>query len=363
MKYLVGMSGGVDSSVAAVKLKKEGHDVVGVHMILWAEDMHKNKCCNTSDLMFARKVATEYDIPFYTMDFREVFKQRIVEDAYLEVYKKGMTPNPCVSCNRNIRFGALLEKALELGLDKVVTGHYAQVEHRDGKYFLKNGVDDSKDQSYFLHRVTQEKLARMHFPLGEMMKSEVKELGKEWGCMNEKRFKRESQDLCFLPEKTPEPFLKRHLKDDSWQKGKIVKKDGEEVGEHRGLPFYTIGQRKGLEIGGLKEPLYVIGKNEETNEVLVGEKDEGFQKTFTLQKLSLIDPEMKEEGKTFDLKIRYAGASLKAQFKRVGEPYSDDSGQLWNAEVQLEDAVQGITPGQYAVFYDGEYCVGGGEIV
>lgn len=362
MKYLVGMSGGVDSSVAAVKLKQAGHEVVGVHMILWAEDMHKNKCCNTSDLMFARQVATRYEIPFYTMDFREVFRKRIVEDAYLDVYAEGMTPNPCVSCNRNIRFGALLDKALELGMDKVVTGHYAKIDEVDGVYRLRAGVDSSKDQSYFLHRVTQEKLSKMHFPLGKMTKAEVKKLGAEWGVMNEKRFKRESQDLCFLPEKTPEPFLKRQLSEDQWQEGDIVTQEGEKVGDHRGLPFYTTGQRKGLDIGGLEEPLYVIGKDESQNQLVVGKREDGFQDKILLRNLSLIEIDL-DEDQDYEFRIRYGGQLHRGRLKRIGEPYGDDSGELWDAEIQLEEPIQGITSGQFAVLYQDEYCLGGGEIV
>ncbi len=360
MKYLVGMSGGIDSSVAAVKLKKEGHEVIGVHMILWAEDMHKNKCCNTGDLMWARKVATEHGISFYTMDFREVFKKRIVEDAYLSVYEEGMTPNPCVSCNRNIRFGALLEKGLELGVDKVCTGHYAKVVEENSLFRLKAGKDKTKDQSYFLHRVTQEKLAHMHFPLGDMLKSEVIELAKEWGLINPNRVKKESQDLCFLPEKTPEPFLNRNLKK-TWKEGEIVTSAGKKLGKHRGLPFYTMGQRKGLDIGGLSEPLYVIGKDTEKNQVIVGKKEEGTVSRIQLRKFSLTTPDF-DESKTYDLKIRYAGSSFKGRIKRVGESYSDDSGKLWNAEVELDAPIESATPGQFVVVYDDEYCVGGGEI-
>lgn len=362
MKYLVGMSGGIDSSVAAVKLKKEGHEVVGVHMILWAEDMHKNKCCNTSDLMWARKVATEHGIPFYTMDFREVFKKRIVEDAYLKVYEQGMTPNPCVSCNRNIRFGALLEKALELGMEKVCTGHYAKVEEMNGEFRLRSGADKTKDQSYFLHRVTQDKLAKMHFPLGDMTKAEVKKLAEEWSLVNKNREKTESQDLCFLPEKTPEPFLKRHLKKEGWQEGSIVTAEGKKVGHHRGLAFYTTGQRKGLEIGGLEDPLYVIGKDEETNQLIVGTDQQGYQQSIRVRNLNLI-PKDFDESRTYEVKIRYGRLHHHGTLHRLGKPYRDDSGDLWDGEVQLSEAIKGVTPGQYAVIYDGEYCLGGGEIV
>lgn len=360
MKYLVGMSGGIDSSVAAVKLKKEGHEVVGVHMILWAEDLNKNKCCNTSDLMFARKVATDHGIPFYTMDFREVFKKRIVEDAFLKVYEQGMTPNPCVSCNRNIRFGALLEKGMELGMDKVCTGHYAKVEEIDGEFRLRAGVDKTKDQSYFLHRVTQEKLSKMHFPLGDMTKAEVKKLAAEWGVVNTNREKIESQDLCFLPEKTPEPFLKRNL-EKTWSDGDIVTLEGKKVGDHRGLPFYTTGQRKGLEIGGLENPLYVVGKNSERNQLIVGSRDQGFQQKIRIRNFNVI-PNSFDESRPYDLKIRYGGHQYRGSIKKIGESYRDDSGVLWDGEVELVESIKGVTPGQYVVIYDGEYCLGGGEI-
>lgn len=375
MKYIVGMSGGIDSSVAAVKLKKEGHDVIGVHMILWAEDMHKNKCCSTADLMWARKVATENDIPFYTMDFREVFKKAIVEEAYLAVYEKGRTPNPCVSCNRNIRFGELLKKGLELGVDKVCTGHYARVEKHDRElrdfssasvemtsmYRLREGRDKSKEQSYFLHRVTQEKLARMYFPLGDMLKSEVIELAREWRLINPNRVKKESQDLCFLPEKTPEPFLKRQLSKKSWREGDIVTVDGRVIGRHRGLPFYTIGQRRGLEIGGLEKPLYVVEKDIVNNRLIIGKKDQTGNRSIRLHNLNLIAGDI-DESRTYDLKIRYAGQRFRGRLRRIGPSTRDDSGELWEAEVELEEQLFGATPGQFAVFYDGEYCVGGGEI-
>lgn len=356
------MSGGVDSSVAAVKLKQEGHEVVGVHMILWAEDIRNNKCCNTADMMFARQVADSYDIPFYTLDFNKVFKEKIVGDAFLSIYEEGRTPNPCVSCNRNIRFGALLDKARELGMDKVVTGHYAHIDKVDGVYKLRSGVDKSKDQSYFLHRVTQDKLKHMHFPLGNMTKKEVLELGKEWGVINENKVRRESQDLCFIPEKSPEPFLKRQLDQKHWKSGDMINASGEKLGEHRGLPFYTIGQRRGIELGGLEDPLYVIGKDEEENKLVLGSKDEGGVSKLKIRNLNLIDPNFDEAG-DYDFRIRYGGSLLSGKLKRVGGSYSDDSGELHDAELELSEKAHGITPGQYVVIYDGDYCLGGGEII
>lgn len=361
MKYLVGMSGGIDSSVAAVKLKKEGHDVVGIHMILWAEDMNKNKCCNTADMMFARQVASNFDIPFFTVDFRDVFKREIVDNAYLNKYKEGLTPNPCVSCNRNIRFGALLDTAMRLALDKVCTGHYARIEEDGEEYKLRAAVDKTKDQSYFLHRLTQDKLAKIHFPLGEMTKVEVKKLAKKWGLINLNRHKLESQDLCFLPEKTPEPFLKRNLPEKYWKEGDITKRK-KLIGKHSGLPFYTIGQRKGLDIGGLEEPLYVIGKDEKDNSLIVGTEDQGFNSKISLRNLNIIPPGL-DKSKKYDFKIRFAGQSYPGKIKQVGDSYEDEAGELWNAEVRLDEKIRGITPGQFLVIYDEEYCLGGGEII
>jgi len=361
MKYLVAMSGGVDSSVSAVKLKKEGHEVIGVHILFWAEDQQKNKCCDESDMVFAHKVAVDHDIPFFTMDFTELFKEKIVDDAFLKIYEEGMTPSPCVSCNKLIKFGALLEEAKKFSVDKICTGHYAKVEEDAGEYSLRAGKDKSKDQSYFLHRLTQDQLGEIYFPLEDMTKEEVMELGKEWKLINENRTKTESQDLCFIPEKTPEPFLKRHLDQRLWKEGDIFTDEGEKVGEHRGLPFYTIGQRKGLDIGGLEEPLYVIGKDEQNNKLFVGKKEEGSWDSLTLRNLNII-PKDFDESKTYDLTIRYAGKPHKGIVKRIGESYSDDYGELFDAEVGFEEEIQGITPGQYLVIYDGEYCLGGGEI-
>jgi len=361
MKYLVGMSGGIDSSVSAVKLKKEGHDVVGVHMILWSEDIHYNKCCNTADMMFAREVARRHDIPFYTVDFRDVFKQKIVDEQYLGKYEEGLTPNPCVSCNRYIRFGALLDTALRLGLEKICTGHYARVEDGDGDYRLKAGVDKSKDQSYFLHRLTQEQLDKIYFPLGEMTKDEVKKLAKKWKLINLNRKKLESQDLCFLPEDTPEPFLRRNLYPKYWQEGDIVTSRKKLLGRHRGLPFYTIGQRKGLDIGGLEEPLYVIGKDEENNQIIVGTEEQGWSKNIYVKNLNLI-PEKLEKGKKYTYKIRYAGKGIPGKIKLEGESSSDEYGELWSGKITLDEKIKGITPGQFVVIYDGDYCLGGGEI-
>ncbi|MDZ4217119.1 MAG: tRNA methyl transferase PRC-barrel domain-containing protein, partial [Candidatus Gracilibacteria bacterium] len=214
----------------------------------------------------------------------------------------------------------------------------------------------------FLHRVTQAKLARMHFPLGEMTKKEVKVLAEKWGVINENRGKVESQDLCFIPEKTPEAFLKRQLDSKHWREGEIITNAGEVLGKHRGLPFYTIGQRKGLELGGLEMPFYVLKKDHQKNQLIVGRQEEGGNVQVELKNLSLIREDL-DESKSYELRFRYHGKPTRGRVKRIGKPYADDSGQLWNATVECEESLSGATPGQFVVMYEGEYCLGGGEIV
>ena len=353
MKYLVAMSGGIDSSVAAVKLKKEGHEVVAVHLVLWAEDMETNKCCSTDDMCYARQVAARFGIPFYNLDLSKQFKKDIVEKSFLDVYKKGMTPNPCVSCNREIRFGALIKMADDLGMDKVCTGHYSIVEEAGGTYKLKSGVDKSKDQSYFLHGLTQKQLARIYFPLGNMTKIEVIELAAKWDLINTRRTRTESQDLCFIPEKTPAAFLKRHLDKKYWDEGNIIDRKKKKLGRHKGLPLYTIGQRKGIDIGGLEEALYVIAKDEKNNTLVLGTNSEGLGDSLKIKNVNLIT-DFLDQSKSYSFKIRYGGS-----------PYSGKIMLKKNnrAEITLDKKVSGITPGQFVAIYDGEYCLGGGEII
>jgi tRNA-specific 2-thiouridylase len=362
MKYLVGMSGGIDSSVTAAKLKKAGHDVIGLHMSFWSEEGCTNRCCSAEDMKWAKQVTESFDIPFHLINLRDEFYKQVVQKAFLVPYEQGSTPNPCVTCNRVLRFSVLLEKAKELGADKVCTGHYSILEESGEKKRLKRGVDPEKDQSYFLHRLTQKQLRNIDFPLGEFKKDEVKKLAEEWGLVNPKRKKLESQDLCFIPEKTVEPFLKRNLDNKFWREGDIVSRDGKKVGKHRGLPFYTLGQRKGLHIGGLEEPLYVIGKNTEKNELIVGEQDESKTSHITLNNLNLIEDEI-DESKTYQIQYRYQGGLCPGKIRRTSKPYNDTRGNLWDAEVELKEAEAEITPGQFVVIYDGDYCLGGGEIV
>lgn len=263
------MSGGVDSSVAAALLKEQGHDLIGIFMHFWSEenvskDNVNNKCCSVESFNDARRVAQKLGFPIYTINLDKPFKEKVVDD-FIAGYQCGLTPNPCVNCNKYIKFDLLLKKADELGYDFIAKGHYAEVQSsklkvkRNNKYQLFRPKDLNKDQTYFLYTLTQEKLARIIFPLSNLTKPEVRELAKKYEL--DVAEKHESQEICFIPEKSHNEFLKRHLK---LIPGKIKTLNGEIVGEHQGLPLYTIGQRKGVEIGGIG-PFYVASLDYSTN--------------------------------------------------------------------------------------------------
>jgi len=344
----VAMSGGVDSSVAAALFKEQGFEVVGVFMHFWKELGARGDfgCCSTAALESARRVAQKLEIPFYTVNFQEVFKRKIV-DYFLDTYRCIRTPNPCVECNRYIKFGAFLKKAKELKADYIATGHYARVKKKGSKYHLLCGKDKKKDQSYFLYTLAQNQLKHVLFPVGGYTKAEVQKLAKKY---NFKQFKKrpESQDACFYPEKTYEPFLRRHLPKSAFKKGKIRTVSGEVIGEHKGLPFYTIGQRKGLEIGGLKKPLYVVRLDKRKNEVIVGGNKDCFTADLGLKKLSFISGEKPKKPLKIKVKIRYRASLVEAVL---------DGNKLIFGKPQ-----RGITPGQSVVFYEREECLGGGII-
>lgn len=374
-KVLVGMSGGVDSSVTACLLKEQGYDVVGIHLRFWtdptiysAEDIKQfpqNKCCTLEGLARTRQVAHKLGIPFYVLNFEDAFKRDVV-DVFVDGYKSGITPNPCVECNRNVKFGLFLQKMKELGADYIATGHYAriteEIKNGETKYQLRMAKDRSKDQSYFLYTLTQEKLKHILFPIGEYTKPEVRELAKKFG-IDEVNKQKESQNLCFFPESTHGPFLKRYLEKQHFEPGKIVTKDGEQIGTHNGLPLYTIGQRKGLGIGGIKgkehlqgQPWYVIKLDTSTNSVIVGYEEDLYTSTFKTNTMTFIDPadtKTQPEPPTYDAKIRYRFFSQPAKLQ-VKDPES--------ASVEFIKPQRAITPGQSVVFYDNDRVVGGGII-
>ena len=356
MKILVAMSGGVDSSVVAHKLKEEGHELIGVMMKLWVDPLAPEvqraiptKCCSVEHVNRARKVCEDLDIPFYVINMEEEFKKEVV-DPFLKDYREGRTPNPCIECNRNIKFGRLIEKMKELGCEKLATGHYARVEQEDGIYKLKEAVDLSKDQSYYLYGLSQEQLRHVLFPLGGLHKEETFELADHFSIpMNDSY--RESQDLCFFPEKNPDAFLHRYITES--EEGEIVREDGDTVGTHKGLPFYTIGQRKGLNIGGLKIPLYVTRKDTSTNTLFVA--PDGKEKSSELRAMHL--RWINNPPDTGDDRIEARISSLGKRYK--------GSLELKNNTLffRFHKGLRGIAPGQSIVLYDGNCVVGGGVIV
>lgn len=358
MRILVAMSGGVDSSVVAHMLKSEGHEVIGVRFTLWTDPLAPpiasvlpSKCCNAQTIARANRVAQDLKIPLHILDLEAEFKRDVV-DPFIEGYKNGETPNPCIGCNRSIKFGKLIELMHELGCEKLATGHYATVCEVDGIYHLQEAADLSKDQSYYLYGLDQEQLACVLFPLGSMLKTEVFTLAETFGVPYEDISYRESQDLCFFPEKEPEDFLRRYITDT--KEGPIKTQDGRTVGTHKGMPFYTIGQRKGLNIGGLKIPLHVIKKDPSTNTIYVEEQGKDLTQTLQATDLRWISvvptPHVTH---TFLARIHAHGEKIPVDILHDGT----------TLDCTLSKGVRGIATGQSIVLYDDTDIVGGGVII
>lgn len=356
-RVLVAVSGGVDSSVTLGLMKKEDWEPIAVHMNLWKEVKGTGDCVAVDDLISARQVANKLDVPFYVVNFEKKFKEIVVDD-FLQKYGEGLTPNPCVKCNREVKFGLLLQKAKELGCEKMVTGHYVRVRKKGEKFELLNGVDAGKDQSYFLWHLTQEKLGFVMFPLGGMEKSEVKKMAVEMGFEKQKE-RKESVGACFFKEKDEAPFLKRNLKKGILQAGKIVNLEGEVLGEHEGLALFTIGQREGIGVGGQKKPLYVVRKNEEKNELVVGNDEDLWTDEMRVKNVNWVSGEDVKEKECW-VRIRLWGDLVKAEVKKKDG--------IWR--VKFEEKVRAVTFGQSAVFYEKDekdeedlVVLGGGEIL
>lgn len=361
-KVIVGMSSGVDSSVAAALLKKQGYDVVGIFMHFWKEpsqsSLVENKCCSLEAQEDARKVAQVLGIPLYTVNAAREFKKEVV-DYFLEEYKSGRTPNPCVACNEHIKFNALLKKMLEMKADFIASGHYSINKLGiDKKQHLFQGKDAEKDQSYFLYNFNQKQLAKILFPVGGYKKSEIRALAKKMGLPVFD--KDDSQGLCFTPEKYPEGFLRRNL---TLKKGKTVNTAGKVVGEHEGLPLYTIGQRRGINIGG-DGPYFVVGKDLEKNMLIVtndGKDPALFRKDMLVEKVNWMAGEPKLPLKAF-VKNRYRHPAVGAIIKREERSEKKEVRSLY--KIKFDEPQRAISPGQSAVFYSkkGE-LLGGGRIV
>jgi tRNA-specific 2-thiouridylase len=343
-KVYVGMSGGVDSSLTAALLKEQGHDVTGVYMKNWTEDLPGMRCPWADDLADAKRVAVQLDIDFKVFDFEKEYKQKVV-DYMIEEYARGRTPNPDIMCNQEVKFRLFLDAALEDGADMIATGHYARVE--DG--VLKRAADDNKDQTYFLYRVTRAALEKTLFPLGDFTKPEVREMAAERGLFT--AGKKDSQGICFVGQIGIREFLSEYVQT---RPGEIIeKKTGKVLGHHDSAIFYTLGQRHGLDVGG-GLPYYVVGKDMDKNEVYVSTDlgDEAlWRKEVKLTALHWID-DAPQEG-SYEIRIRHRAPLVRADFTL----HDGD------AALQLIESQRAVTPGQSVVIYDGDRCLGGGIVV
>ena len=351
-KVVVAMSGGVDSSVAAALLKEQGYDVIGMMMRLWSEPGKEdsNRCCTPDSMGQARRVAAKLDIPFYVVDAKDVFHNTVVQ-YFLDGYARGETPNPCLICNRQIRWTFLLDHALALGADFMATGHYVRIRKDEtGKSDLLRAVDQSKDQSYVLHVLTQDKLKHALFPVGDYPKPEIRAIAEKYGLPTASR--KDSQDLCFLAGEDYRNFLQRNAAE-MLQPGKIVTQDGRALGDHNGLANYTIGQRKGLGVAS-PVPLYVLGKDAITNTLVVGTQEELGSYELTARDVNWVSGEAPVEPFRAEVKIRYTAKEAWAMVTPL------DAGQ---ARVQFDAPQRDITAGQAAVFFQGDLMLGGGIIL
>lgn len=354
-RVVVGMSGGVDSSVTALMLKEQGYDVIGVFMKNWDDTDENGVCTATEDYKDVAKVADQIGIPYYSVNFEKEYWDRVFQ-YFLDEYKRGRTPNPDVMCNKEIKFKAFLDYAMQLGADYVATGHYAQVEKdENGTVHMLRGRDQNKDQTYFLSQLSQEQLAKTMFPLGHLEKKEVRQKAEEADLATAK--KKDSTGICFIGEKNFKEFLGHYL---PAQKGKMVTTSGEIKGEHAGLMYYTIGQRQGLGIGGggdSQEPWFVVGKDLATNTLYVGQGFHHPQLYATSLEASQVHFTTTEvKPKTF-----HCTAKFRYRQQDTGVTVTlDECGE--KATVVFDEPVRAVTPGQAVVFYDGEECLGGGLI-
>jgi tRNA-specific 2-thiouridylase len=351
-RVCVGMSGGVDSSVTAYLLKQQGYDVIGLTFRNWPQDCIRraeDKCCGPQAVTDARMVAHSLNIPHYVVDEIEAFQREVI-NYFVEEYQKGRTPNPCIVCNEKVKFGTLLSKAQSLGADYIATGHYARILH-DGRWQLRRGHDVGKDQSYFLFSLRQDQLARSLMPLGELDKEETRRIAEQLHLKTAQKV--ESQEICFVPDKDYGRFLREsaHVPD---QVGQIVTGDGTVLGEHAGIQHFTIGQREGLRLGGQRQPLYVVGLDASRNRVIVGPSEELLRLEFEITDSRWLSIEPPVEPLEVVAKIRYNHPGTAA----VVHPTQDPK----RFHVRLFQAQRAITPGQAAVFYRGDFVLGGGWI-
>ena len=355
-RVLLGMSGGVDSSVAGYLLREHGYEVIGVTMKVWPQDCisrAEDKCCGPQAIADARGVAHSLGIPHYVVDEADQFEQLVI-DYFSSEYQAGRTPNPCVMCNEKLKFGNLWSKAAALGCDYIATGHYAIIEHRADRAILRKGLDPRKDQSYFLFSLRQPQLRRALTPLGKMTKPQIREIAHSLGLKVADKV--DSQEICFVPGNDYKAFLRSHLGESEFHRGEIYDVAGNFLGKHDGIELFTIGQRKGLP-GGSPRPRYVVDLDPATNRVIVGDTDDLVTDEFEIDRVNwhAVAAVADRGANAIDavVKIRYSHPGTRATLTQI------ENGR---AHVRLHDPQRAVTPGQAAVFYDGDIVLGGGWI-
>ncbi len=355
-KVVVGMSGGVDSSVAALLLKRQGYDVVGVTMQIWQEESPtvtaaQGGCCGFDAAEDARRVADVLDIPHYVMNFRKEFREKVM-DYFVSEYLAGRTPNPCIACNRYVKWESLLRRSMEIGADYIATGHYAGIIRlKNGRFAVRNAVTTKKDQTYALYSLTQEHLAHTLMPVGDYTKEEIRQIAEEAGLPV--AHKPDSQEICFIPDNDYAAFIDREAKERVPKPGNFVTTDGQVLGRHLGITHYTVGQRKGLNLA-MGRPVFVKEIRPDTNQVVIGEADEVFGGSLVCGHINYMGMEDLKEPREALAKIRYGHTGEKCVMERIGED---------RIKCVFQKPVRAITPGQAVVFYEDGYVLGGGTIL
>lgn len=355
-KVVIGMSGGVDSSVAAWLLKEQGYDVIGVTMQIWQDEEPEQQeenggCCGLSAVDDARRVAERLGIPYYVMNFKKEFKENVM-DYFVQEYMEGRTPNPCIACNRYVKWESLLKRSLEIGADYIATGHYARIEKLpNGRYALRKSATAAKDQTYALYNLTQAQLSHTLMPVGEYTKDEIREIA---GMLQlQVASKPDSQEICFIPDHDYAKFIEENT-DCHLPEGNFIDRDGNILGRHKGITHYTIGQRKGLNLA-MGRPVFVVEIRPETNEVVIGDNDDVFSRVVRCNQLNwmaiegLFGREMRVTAK-----IRYSHKGASCVIRELSKD---------QVECIFDEPQRAATPGQAVVFYDGDYVVGGGTIL
>lgn len=354
-KVVVGMSGGVDSSVAAYLLKEQGYDVIGVTMQIWQDESQEQiedngGCCGITAVYDARRVAMQLDIPYYVMNFKNEFKKNVI-DYFTDEYIHGRTPNPCIACNRHVKWESLLKRSLEIGADCIATGHYARIAQlENGRYAIRNSVTAKKDQTYALYNLTQEQLSHTLMPVGDYNKDEIRAIAEKIGI--QVAHKPDSMEICFVPDNDYAGFITRETGYVS-RPGNFVDLHGNILGTHKGIIHYTVGQRKGLGLA-MGHPVFVVAIRPETNEVVIGENDDVFSTKLYANNINLMSVDKIEEPIRARAKIRYSHEGADCTIRMA------DDGLL---ECVFDEKQRAVTPGQALVIYDGDYVLGGGTII